>query len=240
MQMLIEFRADGLCIPINYSHIVQGIIYNKLRSIPGLGTFLHDTGFKNDEKAFRLFTFSKLDGHYSIKNKMITFDDKVRLEIRSPQVLLIKILSESFEKYGITFGNRTFVITDIYVSDFTVEESDIDAVMKTPICVHSTDSLTGFTTYYTPEDEEFYSCINKNFKNKYEAYFGIRPDEDITIIPSRVSVKDRFVTSIKGIYISGWHGRYHISGKRKYLDFLYNTGLGEKNSQGFGMFDIEK
>ena len=47
-----------------------------------------------------------------------------------------------------------------------------------------------------------------------------------------------FLCAILLINISGWYGEYYLVGKRKYLDFLYQTGLGSKNSQGFGMFDV--
>ena len=50
--------------------------------------------------------------------------------------------------------------------------------------------------------------------------------------------KDKYLTKYKGFFINGWKGIYQLSGERKYLDFLYQTGLGAKNSQGFGMFDV--
>ena len=48
----------------------------------------------------------------------------------------------------------------------------------------------------------------------------------------------KLVTKYQGSYIEAWYGNFILSGKRKYLDFLYQTGLGSKNSQGFGMFNI--
>ena len=38
--------------------------------------------------------------------------------------------------------------------------------------------------------------------------------------------------------LTAYSGTYELFGERKYLDFLYQTGLGSKNSQGFGMFEI--
>ena len=35
-----------------------------------------------------------------------------------------------------------------------------------------------------------------------------------------------------------WKGIYELSGKSEYLNFLYDVGIGAKNSQGFGMFDV--
>ena len=240
MQLLVEFNGNGLNLPINYNHILQGIIYHKLIDAFDYSTFLHDKGFKKNDKIFKIFTFSKLQGHYKIDNRRIEFDEKVSLEVRSPQVLLIQLLADSMEREGLTFGDTKYEIENLYISDYSVEANDLDITMKTPICVYSTDSLTGFTTFFTPNDTEFYSHVVENFRNKYEAYYGVTPNEDIQITPLEVKAKDKCVTNFKGIYISGWQGKYRLSGKRKYLDFLYNTGLGGKNSQGFGMFDINK
>ena len=60
----------------------------------------------------------------------------------------------------------------------------------------------------------------------------------IKIQPIQISAKDKFVTKYKQSYITGWYGIYKLIGERKYLDFLYQVGLGGKNSQGFGMFEL--
>ena len=65
------------------------------------------------------------------------------------------------------------------------------------------------------------------------------PQEDLVIETVQFSEKDKYVTNYKGFYISGWYGTYRLKGKRKYLDFLYQTGIGDRNSQGFGMFDLK-
>lgn len=80
--------------------------------------------------------------------------------------------------------------------------------------------------------------INKNFIRKYASCYGIEPESDVEIEPVRITEKDKFVTNYKGFYLSGWQGIYHLYGERKYLDFLYQTGLGSRNSQGFGMFRL--
>lgn len=77
-----------------------------------------------------------------------------------------------------------------------------------------------------------------NFIRKYYAYTGIYVPDGIMMEPISFSEKDKHVTRYKGFYLSGWTGTYRISGERKYLNFLYQAGLGAKNSQGFGMFDV--
>jgi CRISPR-associated endoribonuclease Cas6 len=66
----------------------------------------------------------------------------------------------------------------------------------------------------------------------------VAPESNIELIPVQVTEKDKYVTRYKDFYMSGWNGDYILRGKRKYLDFLYQVGLGGKNAQGFGMFTI--
>ena len=44
------------------------------------------------------------------------------------------------------------------------------------------------------------------------------------------------MTLYKTTRITGWHGRFRLSGSPEMLDLLFHSGLGAKNSQGFGMF----
>ena len=48
----------------------------------------------------------------------------------------------------------------------------------------------------------------------------------------------KMVTRYQGILIIAWYGTYRLSGECKYLDFLYQIGLGAKNAKGFGMLEI--
>ena len=48
----------------------------------------------------------------------------------------------------------------------------------------------------------------------------------------------KMVTRYQGVLIIAWYGTDKLSGERKYLDFLYQTGLGAKKAKGFGMFEI--
>ena len=41
-----------------------------------------------------------------------------------------------------------------------------------------------------------------------------------------------------GFYVTGWRGSYLLSAEPQVLDLLYQTGLGSRNAQGFGLFDL--
>ncbi len=82
LKIYIDLGSDKLSLPLNYNHILQGIIYNSLSNDLEYQKTLHNEGITLGEN-YKLFTFSSLCGKHTISNKMITFIDNVFLEIRS-------------------------------------------------------------------------------------------------------------------------------------------------------------
>lgn len=239
MQLIIEHDLpQELVLPMGYHHVLQGIIYNCLRSVSGYGDFLHNKGYSYNDRQFRLFNFSLLEGKYRTEPGKIIFRDKVSFEVRSTEGLLLKLIKEKLETDGIRYQEQWYGNVSATLSDETVEYGQIVIKMKTPIVGYETDAETGKTYYYSPDEEQFYLSVMENFMRKYEAYTGLEVDAEIGLYPLKITQKDKYVTRYKGIYITGWFGTYALSGPRKYLDFLYQTGMGSKNAQGFGMFEI--
>ena len=169
--------------------------------------------------------------------KRTSFSAK-RFPLRSVALFMIKILADNIMKNGIYYGSQHFSEVDVYLSDATVESENIHIKMRSPISVYSTAPETKETYFYSPDDEEFPQMVSDNFIRKYMACYGVLPQNGIWLKPVKVDSRNKYVTKYKNFYISGWMGEYYLNGERKYLDFLYQTGLGGKNSQGFGMFDI--
>ena len=239
MQALITVELDQpLILPINYNHMVQGIIYRAISAMPLYSDFLHDVGFISNDKNYKMFVFSGLEGRHSIKDKRITFYEYVSFEVRSPDALLINVISRYLNYYGVTFGDYIYQNVHVDLNDYTVESNSIIIKMKSPMTVYSTDMETKYTNYYSPFEGDFYLKTEENFYNKYLAYYDIEPSNNIRLFPYGNDKPTKLVTKYKNTIINAWYGEYELRGERKYLDFLYQTGLGSKNAQGFGMFDI--
>lgn len=239
MQLTIEMEFDGeLVLTIGYHHILQSVIYHNLKSYPEYSNYLHNQGYHEQNRKFKMFTFGPLNGRYQIRNKEICFFSPVRFEVRSPETMMIRTLETSVREKGLLFGEKLISKIHTKLRDDSVEQGCIRIRMQSPITVRSTDPFTDKTIFYQPGDPEFSSRISDNFVRKYKAFYGVEPSRNISIEPVNVTDRNRYVTNYKGFYICGWLGEYILSGERKYLDFLYQTGLGEKNAQGFGMFDV--
>ena len=239
MQLVIHIGLERpLTLPLNYNHIVQSIIYRAIGSMPDYGDFLHNKGYSVYKRQYRMFQFSQLSGDYYIQDRKIIFRSYIVFEVRSPEPLLIRLLGEYFWNHGVRFGETVCRDIQMELYDYTVEESKLQIRMKSPMTVYSTDCETGRIYYYNPGEEEFYQGLKENFFRKYWAYYGVEPTAVLEIQKKENKLPKKFVTRYQGSYITAWYGTYELSGERKYLDFLYQVGLGSKNSQGFGMFEI--
>ncbi len=239
MELKLTFNSNGRVeLPLNYNHILQGIIYSALAENKELAIEVHDTGYEYLGRTFKPFTFSPLHGKYVVTGKRICFIDRLEWVIRSADARMINLLGELFLQKGICFGKETIKNVEVRIGLIVFQDKEILIKMKAPICTYSTDNDTKQTYFYTPEQIGFYEITKQNAAKRYKAFFGDDTPSELVMRPIRVTRKDKIVTDYKGTMLSGWKGEYYLQGDPKLLTFLYNTGLGSKNAQGFGMFDV--
>lgn len=240
--MRIEFEfafKNKLILPLHYNYILQGFIYSNITD-KKIRNFMHNKGFAYEKRHYKLFTFSRLMGPYEIdyNNKIIKYESKVILEVSSHFDDFFIDFSTSLLKDGLVLYGQDISLKNLKVKLPEIfPESKIK--MLSPIVVYSTDK-NGRTYYYGPTEEKFYQLIVENLKKKYRAFYGVDLDTiNFSITPHKKS-QHQVVTKYKNFIIKGWMGEYQIEGDRDLLNFAYNTGLGSKNSQGFGCFEFIK
>jgi CRISPR-associated endoribonuclease Cas6 len=157
--------------------------------------------------------------------------------VRSVQKEFIKRVEEGIKIHGLKIGDSVLRPEKISCEDYQITESRIEIEMLSPITVSSTNA-DKYRRYFNPLDKEFYELVLANFKRKYCAFSGENPESQVIFKNMLISTKDKRVTKYRGGIILSWKGNYQLIGDLKYLNFLYNTGLGSKNSQGFGMFKV--
>lgn len=235
-------------IPVNYNYLVQSFIYKNISN--KLSDFLHNKGYTDGKRSFKMFTFSRLQGkcHYDGESKSLIFKDNFDLWVSSPESdFLESYASELLKNPEIRLGENQIYINSIEVSITPPFEEEILIKMISPVTVYRTlpDMEGNKTTYYLhPKEAKFSELIYKNLKKKYRAFYKSEPPHvDFEIEPERVS--DR---SLKIIYyekkgaekflIKGWLGVYKIKSHPEILKLAWDAGIGSKNPQGFGMFEI--
>lgn len=241
MQLKVFLKLNSeLTLPIHYNHILQGIIYHSASSIDVSHTKkVHDEGFPLENYIgtnFKLFSFSKLIGKYKISGKSITFFENLFFEIRSADPYFIFLVYEGLKKNGVRFQDRVFT-PRLELENTVITSPSISIRTLSPIIAfHTLES--GKKEFLSPLSNEFIPYLHDNFVRKYTTFYGAPPKSDLTIDVLDVSYQDKCVTIFKNIYLTAWNGSYVLNGEPEALTFLYNVGLGSKNSQGFGLFRL--
>ena len=245
MRIKITISSDKkeVPVPVHYNNLVQGAIYNKIDD-PGFREYLHSMGFSFEKRKFKLFTFSRLMGNFKFDkaSRMLVFKSPIKLVISSPLSLLIKELGNGLIKEGtIRFGEEVLEIKDLEAYSKEIKEDRILVKMISPVVTYSTIEKEGrkFTYYYSPYEDRFQETIAGNLAKKASLIYESKPDKNsLQITPKKVSPNDRKIIKFKGTVIQGWLGKYELKGAPKLLETAYYAGLGSKNSQGFGCFEL--
>ena len=256
MQLIVRIDLGKrlLILPYDYRHIVQKGFYDALtvgtqqafsdrdkgKSAPDFSGFIHDYEICFNGRGYKPFVYSDLLGKCAFLEDSIVFEKEVYFAVRSLDPYIISILRDGFQKHC-KIGRCTYKNIETEVSNPCIEQEEILIKMTSPICLRSTLPEEG-EVFYSPDQDEFYFQMNQNFIRRYQACCGPDPEAGVQMEAYEVSESDKcetyYIKKDKKTYIESWYGVYKLRGQRKYLDFLFQTGLGSKTAQGFGMFEI--
>ena len=235
--------AAPLIVPVNYQHLLQAFIYKILPQEEA--AYLHDQGFQHQNRKYKLFVFSSLqspNAAYDKKTKKLSFYENLSLSIGYIITGIIEktanflLLSEDLQINGVSLK-----VESLEFDKFEVQDNEIVVRSVSPITVYSTferRDRSKITHYFSPFDKVFEHLLEENFIRKYEAFYNKSLEDEgqvLSVEPIQVDSRDKVVTNYKSTWITGWKGIYRLKAKPEYLSFLLNTGLGSKNSLGFGM-----
>lgn len=254
MRIRLELEAPGnkLLIPANYNHLLQAMIYANVSE--KLAGFLHDEGFPFEKRNYKLFTFSRLFGNSRVLKPENTRSD-LQIEFESPVHFF---LSTPFERMLKEFANRMVSGESVRLGENHLAVSSVeilqppvfgdrDAIIRmlSPVTMRSTlkkESGDSLTHYYSPLEKDFSRLIRENILKKYVAFnVDAPPEPEFEIIPEHFSLEQNaHELNYKGFLIKAYDGIFRLCGSGPLKLFAYDTGLGERSSQGFGMFEILK
>lgn len=224
---------EPLKIPLNYNYQLQSAVYSKLKEV-GASDFWHDCGF-GEKEIFKFFVLGPLLGSYKIEDKKIIFSDEIAFEIRSPFYEFCDDIQRSIElNPTIKLFNQELAVSGAFLNNRHINSDTAIFKTRSPIMV-SEQTMAQKTVFIRPGSPEFIYRLQENFYKKYKAAFDSQPPElKIELMEKGKKV----VTQYKEIWLTGYHCTLKITGPNHALEFIYNTGLGERNSQGFGLMDI--
>lgn len=236
----LTFTACNLTLPLAHHAKVQGMIYALMGTSPDYSAFIHNQGYSVGGARFKLFTFSNLVGPHTVRQGMITFPHKVSFALRTADPVFGQIL-HTLLRPGLvcTLNGQEITLSSVQQESIQLDNNcqQVKIRMLSPITVYR--SLPdGHTQPFNPLEEEFSQLVNQNYHSKWQSATGEAAGDDVELVALSVGRHDKLVTKIKGTYVTAWGGTYLLKGKPRAMEFLYHTGLGAKNSMGFGAFEI--
>jgi len=242
ISMRFLIRLDGKSsefkVPYNHQHYLQGLIYRRIQRVnPGLSLNLHRP------KVPKLFTYSLF---MTEKRKTIPGEKyfigsgKGFFYFSTP----IAEIAEAFiggllQEPEVTLWNERFYVEEVKALAEPNSYSGKTYSTLSPIAVTTLKPELGRLKQYdlSPTEEEFYSNLKENLKEKYVLLYGKAPPDEFEVRVLKVKPK-RFEVK-PGIFQRAWHLVFKAYGDEELIKVGYQAGFGEKNSIGFGMVKVD-
>lgn len=248
-KLLLRVERDvyGDVLPLNYVYELSALIYKTLsRANVGYASWLHENGFVLGSKKFKLFTFSRLIvPSYGIQGDRIQVkSDRVEWYItflpeKSTEKFVQGIFSEQHFQLGDRKSRVQFRVEHVELIPSPTFSGENTFETLSPLCV-SIREESGQISYLSPEDSRIKGLLLSNLLNRYKAFYGADYcgclDFDFQLLntpkPVLITIKADTEQQTK---VKGYNCRFKLNAPEELLQIAYASGLGEKNSMGFGM-----
>ncbi|MCS7180392.1 MAG: CRISPR-associated endoribonuclease Cas6, partial [bacterium] len=235
--VLESLNTEKVKLPLHYNYLIQSFIYNHIDK--ELAEFLHNKGFGYEKRKFKMFVFSRVfSNKFKIVDEEIIFDKEIYFFISSPiNEFLTQFAQNLFKTCEFTFGENDLILKGIHILGIPEIRNKEKIKMISPLTIYSTlfKKDKKKTYYYSPFEREFKILIEENLRKKYQAFYKKTFNFNFKIRPINVNKNNEKIINYKGTIIKGWLGTYEVESEPEIIKFAFDTGLGSKNSQGFGM-----
>lgn len=244
----------------NYQYPLSAAIYNLLRfGSPEFSSFLHDIGFKQNGRTYKLFCFALKFENMSIENGLLKMNTpNAYLYITTP------LIDDFIKNFVIgTFENQKIELYSNYrINFFKIKQ--IELLPDKPISesaafflyspmVLSTVKIDQFGNrvkyYLRPHDiDDINRILTVNLLHKYRIIHNkefiteevkLKWDENYLNKHSRVTKKITINESDKNsVDVIGIQAPFVLNGSPELIKVGYDCGFGENNSMGFGLAEL--
>ncbi len=248
--------SKAAVVPINYQYPLSAAIYKILhQASPDYAVFLHDQGYPAPSgRLMKLFTFSKLwIPKVKIERQFLKGGHGPwRLQVGSP------MLNEFVQNFvlGLFEAVEIVVAGQGVHTEFRVEQLEALPVPEfketmrfkclSPIVVSTIREHRGRLQpyYFRPHDEGVSEAIRNNLLEKHRIIHAQKPEDNQLTFRLEANDKPRskLITIKEGTaeatQIKAFETYFTLEGSTELMQTAWECGLGEHNSQGFGMVEV--
>ncbi|MCX6272890.1 MAG: CRISPR-associated endoribonuclease Cas6 [Bacteroidetes bacterium] len=255
MRFKLILEADlprGNQLPLNYQYELSSWIYKTISfGDPAFSAFLHQRGFLNKEKGFKLFCFSRL-----VPVKFRVIGDRMKFTQPQASLILSFLPVEALEPFirGL-FSGGEFAIGDtkskVFFTVKTVErlpdpvfsQRMIFRFLSPVLLVKPRPGFPGKVDHLWPDHPDYEHLFINNLAEKYNAYFPPRSfnltDAKLEIISN---VQSKLATIKTGTpqetMLKCFLYDFRLTAPVELIKTGYYAGFGKENSQGFGCGEV--
>ncbi len=263
MRLLLQLHAicQPALLPFNYQYPLSAAICRMIRQADGgFADFLHDQGYGEENRQFKLFTFS------DISTSFFKDDDRMVLKTGKAEVIVCFYLPEAAEKFvtdllmnqqievADAISKTIFRIAQVTVLPDKIAAGATDSLVLKPLSpmVTGRKNIKGHYDFRSPEDADFTDCLLHHWLEKYRAVFcaddstvcKVRKQMVIKVQPQQHAAIKRLVTIKKGTVeetrMRGYSDfRLQVAAPEAMLQLALGAGLGLYNAQGMGCVAVE-
>jgi len=249
---LSRIKQDERILPINYQYEVSAWIYRVIgQGDPAFSKWLHEQGYADDKKQFRLFTFSNLIiPDKSIRgDRIVIGSESIRIIISFlPHEAITHFIQGLFRNQEFRLGDRqsqvSFRVTSVEGLPEPLFHHEMSFRSLSPTLVTQMIPGERYARYLAPDHPEYTHLFFSNLNEKWKAFTGkvyhnhngpeaISPTSTVRkkgiLIKSGTPMESRLI---------GYSFDFRITGPADLIRLGYYTGFGEKNSMGFGCTEV--
>lgn len=249
-------QTAGPTVPINYQYPLSAAIYKILaKASPEYASFLHDKGYSAPSgRLMKLFTFSKLwiPGVRLTGDILSSGQGAWRLQIGSPMLdeFVQNFVLGLFDSTEVTIAGQgcraQFRVEQVEALPTPSFQNRMRFKCLSPITASTAKDQNARKQihYYRPGEPGLSEALRQNLLQKYEIIHGEPPKNSDLIFT--IESHDRPKTSLIKIKegspqqtnIFCFETYFTLKGSTELMQAAWECGLGEHNSQGFGMVDV--
>jgi CRISPR-associated endoribonuclease Cas6 len=241
MRLSCEYKTDKL--PVAHKMMIVSLIKEALKRV-NKEYFEKLYKFEgNSNKRIKSFSFAVLLKDFDMEGEVFNIRDRIIVNITAPDY-----------EFGINVYNGLLNLQTFQYKNYELKKlrinlvkekfiSEQQVVFKTmsPICMRNKDN-----EFISPKDalyaEELNYIVDKNLE--VHRGYGLKQPllfEELSM--KKVVVKEEITgfkqsTNKNTFYVNAYTGTFKLTGDVEDLNFIYQSGVGFRRSQGFGMVDI--
>lgn len=252
MRFKITFNRTGKnkLLPVNYQYYISAWIYKIIAAADNVfANFLHNEGYREGSKNFKLFNYSSLDfGRAVLRKENNLFEikhDQMSLNVSfylsaAAEAFILGLFRNQEVYLGDSFYGLELRVTQIErLPEMEIAENMHYRALS-PVVISFKYPGSSYASYLSPNDNEYAHLFHNNLLNKYHTIPKSAPIPDLYNFSFKLigNPRSKLVTIKQGTpqqsKIRGYLFEFDLTAPHEIHRLMLSCGAGEKNSIGFG------